>query len=555
MLRSVIMAVLLLPILAGVLGVLLPAFGVLPVLGRTEPGFQALAMVLAAPGFWMSVWLTLSTGLLATFISAVIALLLPGLLFQSPRFGLLRRYLAPVLSLPHVTMAVGLLFLLQPSGWLIRLFSPGLTGWTRPPNLALVPDEAGLVLILGLLAKEIPFLVLMALSALGQIDAARLMTSARSLGYGKMIAWIMVVLPQLWPRLRLPVLIVLVFSLSVVDMAIVLAPGTPPPLAVRVLRWYQDPDLDLRFVASAGALIQLVLVALGAGLMLLLEWLAAKFGRWLCFRGWRFTLLRRGFGHIARAVLLTFGILPFVLALLGLIAALIWSLAGSWRFPDALPGQWTLRYWAGLEGGLGPALGETLLTGAVSAFLGVVMVILWLEKEPARARGAEKMIFMPLLIPQIGFLFGLQIVLLWLGLDGRRLALIWAHLLFVFPYAWLALAPSWRAYRREWDILAATMGKSRLERLFRVKLPLLLTPILTAFAIGFSVSAALYLPTVFAGNAQIQTLTVEAVTLAAGAGRQPLGVATGLQMLLPFIVFVLAGMVSHLRYRRFSGIS
>jgi putative thiamine transport system permease protein len=86
-------------------------------------------------------------------------------------------------------------------------------------------------------------------------------------------------------------------------------------------------------------------------------------------------------------------------------------------------------------------------------------------------------------------------------------------------------------------------------------MPLLLTPVLTAFAIGFSVSAALYLPTIFAGNAQILTLTVEAVTLAAGAGRQPLGVATGLQMLLPLIVFVLAGAISHWRFRRFSGVS
>jgi len=555
MIRRAIMAILLVPILAGVTGVVLPAFGVLPVLGQDKPGVDAFIQVMQVPGFSASVWLTLGTGITATFFSAAIALLLPGLLFQTPRFALLRRYLAPVLSLPHVTMAVGFLFLLQPSGWLIRLVSPWLTGWNRPPNLALVPDEAGIALILGLMAKEVPFLVLMVLSALGQIDTARLMTSARSLGYGRMASWLLVVLPQLWPRMRLPVLIVMVFSLSVVDMAVVLAPGTPPPLAVRVLRWYQDPDLNLRFLASAGALIQLVLVVFGFGLLMGLEHLTGKLGRWFSFRGVRFRFGRKIVRQVSAAILLAAGVLPFVLALLGLLSALIWSLAGIWRFPDALPTLWTLRYWMGLEGGLGPALVETLLIGVTSAFLGVVLVILWLEEQSARARISEELIFIPLLIPQIGFLFGLQIVLLWLGLDGRRLALIWAHLLFVFPYAWLALAPSWRAYPREWDILAATMGKPWPERFFRIKLPLLLTPTLTAFAIGFSVSAALYLPTVFAGNARIHTLTVEAVTLATSAGRQPLGVATGLQMLLPFVVFVLAGAVSHWRFRRFSGIS
>lgn len=553
--RGVIMAVLLAPIMAGVLGVVLPAFGVLPSLGRNDPGLDAFVEIMQTPGIERSIWLTLFTGLISTFLATVIALLLPGLLFQSKGFGLLRRYLAPVLSLPHVTMAVGLLFLLQPSGWLIRVISPGITGWTRPPNLSLVPDEAGLVLVLGLIAKEIPFLVLMVLSALGQINATRLMTSARSLGYGQMTSWILVVLPQLWPRLRLPVLIVIVFSLSVVDMAVVLAPGTPPPLAVRVLRLYQDPDLSMRFVASAGALIQLALSGIGFALLMGVEKTAARFGRWLSFGGVRFRHWRKYLRHVASAMLLTAGILPFVLALLGLVSALIWSLAGVWRFPDPLPASWTLRYWFQLEGGLGLALRETVLIGGVSAFLGVVLVIFWLEVKPARAKLAEELIFMPLLIPQIGFLFGLQIILLWLDLDGMRLALIWAHLLFVFPYAWLTLAPSWRAYPREWDILAATMGKSWPERFFLVKMPLLLTPVLTAFAIGFSVSAALYLPTIFAGNAQILTLTVEAVTLAAGAGRQPLGVATGLQMLLPFIVFVLAGAISHWRFRRFSGVS
>ncbi len=553
--RGIIMAVLLLPIMAGVTGVVLPAFGVLPSLGRIDPGLDAFAELLQVPGIEASIWLTLRTGLISTALATVIAVLLPGLLFQSRGFGLLRRYLAPVLSLPHVTMAVGLLFLLQPSGWLIRLVSPALTGWTRPPNLALVPDEAGLVLILGLMAKEVPFLVLMVLSSLGQINTIPLMTSARSLGYGKMTSWILVVLPQLWPRLRLPVLIVMVFSLSVVDMAVVLAPGTPPPLAVRVLRWYQDPDLSMRFLASAGALVQLGLSVLGFVVLLGLEKTAARAGRWLSFRGVRYIRWRNVFRHGTSAILLVAGILPFVLALLGLFSALIWSVAGVWRFPDALPSFLTLRYWLQLEGGLGLALMETVLIGGISAFLGVVLVIIWLEAKPARAKIAEELIFMPLLIPQIGFLFGLQIILLWLGLDGLRSALIWAHLLFVFPYAWLTLAPSWRAYPREWDILAATMGKSWPQRFFLIKIPLLLTPILTAFAIGFSVSAALYLPTIFAGNARILTLTVEAVTLATGAGRQPLGVATGLQMLLPFMVFVLAGAVSHWRFRRFSGIS
>ena len=165
------------------------------------------------------------------------------------------------------------------------------------------------------------------------------------------------------------------------------------------------------------------------------------------------------------------------------------------------------------------------------------------------------MFFLPLLIPQIGFLFGLQVMLLWLGLDGHVMAVIWVHCLYVFPYIWLALAPSWRRWDPRWGMVGAALGQGPVRRFFRIKLPMLLTPTLTSFAIGFSVSAALYLPTVFAGNARLQTLTVESVILASAAGRQPLGVATGLQMLLPLIVFVVAASISRWRFNRLSGLS
>ena len=54
---------------------------------------------------------------------------------------------------------------------------------------------------------------------------------------------------------------VLAYALSVVDMAIVLGPTTPPTLAPLVFRWFQDPDLGMRFQAAAGAALQLGIVA------------------------------------------------------------------------------------------------------------------------------------------------------------------------------------------------------------------------------------------------------------------------------------------------------
>jgi putative thiamine transport system permease protein len=84
---------------------------------------------------------------------------------------------------------------------------------------------------------------------------------------------------------------------------------------------------------------------------------------------------------------------------------------------------------------------------------------------------------------------------------------------------------------------------------WRVKLPMLRRPVLGAFAVGFAVSAAQYLPTLFAGAGRFATLTTEAVGLAAGADRRVIGLYALVQAILPLVPFLLA--VPPLGGRRF----
>ena len=81
-------------------------------------------------------------------------------------------------------------------------------------------------------------------------------------------------------------------------------------------------------------------------------------------------------------------------------------------------------------------------------------------------------------------------------------------------------------------------------------LPMLLRPTLFALAIGFAVSVAQYLPTLFAGGGRFATLTTEAVALAGGADRRVMGVFAFLQALLPLAGFALALAIPAWLYRR-----
>jgi len=192
----------------------------------------------------------------------------------------------------------------------------------------------------------------------------------------------------------------------------------------------------------------------------------------------------------------------------------------------------------------------------------MVMAICWLELGSGRSphstapnsvpAAGEFMIYLPLLVPQTAFLFGLQILLIMLKVDGVFISILWAHCLFVFPYIMLSLSEQWRQFDIRYDQCAMVLGTDRWGRFWRVKLPILGVPILISFAIGFAVSAALYLPTIFAGLGRFQTLTTEAVLLASAAGRQTLGAAAFMQMLLPLTIFIVAEGLARVRYRRFS---
>jgi putative thiamine transport system permease protein len=108
------------------------------------------------------------------------------------------------------------------------------------------------------------------------------------------------------------------------------------------------------------------------------------------------------------------------------------------------------------------------------------------------------------------------------------------------PYVFLSLTPAWNALDRRYALASLSLGKSRTSTFLYVELPLLTRPILTAFAIGFAVSAGLYLPTLLIGAGRLPTITTEAVALAAGGNRRVIGVYAFLQAVIPFAGFLLA---------------
>lgn len=550
---TVVMGGLVLPIALGLWQTARAAFGILPALGYDTLSLDPWRQLFALPGFWSSLRLTIVTGLGSTLLALALAVGFCATVHgrMTPAAG--ARWLTPFLAVPHAALAVGLAFLLAPSGWIARLVAFPL-GLDRPPDLATVNDSWGLALILGLLVKEVPFLLLVILSALSQLPVRAHVAAGRALGYGRGVVWIKVVMPQVWPLIRLPTYAVFVYALSVVDMAVILGPSNPPTLAVAMTRWFMDANPGLMLPASAAGLLHAALAVGGVTLWRLGEVASVSGGRWWVRRGGRGSSAEPAL-RLATATVL--GLMAT--GALAMISLLVWSLAWRWSFPQLLPESWSLRLWSEPGRRWGPAFAVTLLLGLVTTILSLVLAIAWLEGEDrarrARARWAEALIYLPLLVPQVAFLFGLNVVFLRFGLSGGLVAVIWVQALFVFPYVMIALSDSWRSLDPRLVSSAAALGATPLRRLLRIKLPILLRPILTAAAIGFAVSVAQYLPTLILGAGRVTTLTTEAVTLSSGSDRRVVGVYATLQAALPLAAYTLAFLLPAVLHRNRSALS
>ena len=336
--------------------------------------------------------------------------------------------------------------------------------------------------------------------------------------------------------IRFSLFALMAYSISVVDVALIIGPTQPPTLAVLVWQWLNDADLATLPKASAGALLLL--------LMCLAILLSIRFTEWLITikcRTWlssgRYSLPIGGKSIIIITYLITLATLPILL---------MWSFAQRWRFPDIVPSRWSLRFWQQEWGYLLDIIANSIMIALVSATIALIFAII-IHEHSIKATLNKRflkvprlLIAIPMLAPQLSLLFGIQVATLYIAHQYYYLWVTWAHIFFVFPYIFLALDGPWRSYDQRLDKVALSLGLSPFKVWWQIKRPLLLPAIWIAWAVGISVSLAQYLPTLMLGAGRISTLTTEAVALSSGQDRRISAIYALLQSLTPFLFYIIA---------------
>jgi len=537
----IIIAVCILPTLPGLLGVAVSALGYIPPLGMHHFSLDGFALVFSWEGVWRSIGLTIYSAIASSYLACLITFAVLQATWGSKFWRKVELSLSPLLATPHVAFAIGFAFLFAPTGMGVRALH-GLFGYNASPqdinDLAfLIKDPHALGLIVMLALKEVPFLLLMSISILTQLKIDQIEKVSASLGYSKAQMWWKCVFPQWLAKLRFPMLAVIAYSLSVVDVALIIGPTNPPTFAVLVWQWFTEPDLNLLPRAAAGAVVLFAIASLLIAFARLVEWTITK-----GIKCWQYSG-RSGISLPGKSLFL----LIISLTVLMVPLMIIWSFAQRWRFPDLLPSRYSERFWQLEWDSILSTINQSLSIAIITASIALVLAVLAHEyRIKYKWQVPGYIIAIPMLIPQLSILFGLQVVTLYLSSDSYFFWVCWAHVFFAFPFVYLALDGPWKSFDTGLTRVALSLGKSPLQAWWKVKMPILLPAIVFAWAVGISVSLAQYLPTLMLGAGRISTITTEAVALSSGFDRRVTAIYAIWQALLPLFFFTFAIMISRL---------
>ena len=419
-----------LPLLASLIWLVLPAIGIHPGLNYFQPGFDAFYQLLAEPGILTSLAISFGTATLATLCALIFALAIIVHLPPDRLVALCRPWLAFMLSLPYLTVVLGIQFLISPSGLLTRLGAP-VFGWSIPPPIQTVPDAWNIGYIAVVVTKETGFILMLVIAQLNYIPIHRYYKLGKSFGYSMPSIWLKIFLPLIYPKIRLGLWVLFVFAATNVEIALFASPNSSPPFSIRVWEWFVDPALETQLLASTAALLFLFLVlAVLAGYWLIercIEWLGQQ---WF-INSKRGVELAEMWSLIPWYLLLALHAVPF-------ICMLIWSVSVRWSFPDIFPSMLSMTTLFRVD--VFRAMANTVLIGSLVASVSVVCVIAFSELSKRSIQLWQVGIFYaPLIVPQVGMIFGLYVMILMLDINGTIEGIVIAQLLFVMPYCFMFL--------------------------------------------------------------------------------------------------------------------
>lgn len=218
-------------------------------------GTEAWTRLFSDPNFARAVWFTLRAALLSTTLSVVLSI--PLAFALRSRSGIVRALVGAPIPVPHLVLASLIGLWVGPGGLLDRILF----------DLPIIRDSFGLGVVIVYMLKEVPFLTVLILAALGEEDQSR-EEAARTLSPSRWDRWRSVLLPQLRRPLTIGSLVVAAFVVGSTEVPLIVGPLSPDALTVwainivRIRGPVARADAAAALVVTSAIVIVLAVVAM-----------------------------------------------------------------------------------------------------------------------------------------------------------------------------------------------------------------------------------------------------------------------------------------------------
>ncbi|MFC0179990.1 hypothetical protein [Thorsellia kenyensis] len=487
---------------------------------------------------------SIKVAVLSTLIALILCYIFIVYAFLKNQFKLISILMGAIFIIPHPTFAILLELTFSNASMLERWLTWFIVS-ERPilPNTtSLIHSPSGGFYILAMAIKEAPFIWFILLGVTLTHDFKNQIKVAQSLGYEEAFAIIRCILPQIYQHLKFPLYTIIIFVIGHVEMAVILAPFEPQTLGVMILTLFNETN---EFSRHQAFLLGGWLIILGLFALLLFHLIIKICSDLFHFIMTHHSAIKKSYSvrYLMNGVPILNFFIGFTLVL-GIIGLFILSVATYWPYPMLWPESLTLVHWKEVAILSLPLLFNTLLIAFISVLFSLIIVMFLIEitKGTKVRHYASMLLFLPLLMPMIGFLLGILILLNQLNIPPF-FAVVIGHMIYMMPYFYFMLQKPLAAFDKRWLYASLSLGKTPAYSYFFVKIRLLIHPIIFTVLLGFIISFNQYLPTFLLSGGEIETLNSQALIFAQGGSKRLLAAFAIMQIALSLLILLMGGLL------------
>ena len=432
------------------------------------------------------------------------------------------------ISFPHISFSIGVLFFFSSSGILQRVLNI-FNDNEIPINNYLTNLEYSVLYIFSLTIRELPFIILLGITALNKIKFQKILINSKNLKINNLITYNLIVFPIWIKKMYLPIIIIISFTYSNLEYSFILGTQFPELLNQLLIEtWYKDYYFNNSEIyrVTYNIIIAFILTIFCIYLLLKTkEYLIWKFKN--SIPNLNSTLIGK---ILYRTIILIF--------IINFSILFIFSISNNWYFPSLIPDNFTFQNYIEV---FKMSFGKLLFSICLSLTLSLIVIFfslyyfLNIKSYHDKILG-KTLIILLLIIPQNIFLISFNSVINFFDIKNIFIPYSISLYLFIMPYVFYILKGSFETKLFDNLITAQKNLKISYFKFFlRVIYPAFKKVIWFSFFIGFTVCYYQFIQSIIIGNGRYSLFNNEVLVLFSG-GSMNIASAGAIINLIPCLV-------------------